>query len=62
MRSNNNKAYIVLLEDSFDVISNYFLVDSYMSLLTVTSSSNDKIFSFFKENDPIWNESFLESF
>ena len=37
MKSNNNKAYIVLLEDSFDVISNYYLVDSYMSLLTVTS-------------------------
>ncbi len=53
---------MVLLEDNFDVVSNYFMVDSYMSLLAMYSDSNEQLFNFFKENDPIWNESYLEPF
>lgn len=62
MPSNNNKAFVILLEDNFDIVSNYFLVDSYLSLLSVTSDTNEKIIKFLKENDPIWNESYLEPF
>ena len=62
MVKNKNRAYVVLLEDSFDVASNYFLVDSYLSLLAVTSQTNDKIFKFLKADDPIWKESHLEPF
>ncbi len=62
MPLNNNKAYVVLLEDNFDVVSNYFLVDSYLSLLSISSDSNDKILKLLKENDPIWSESYLEPF
>lgn len=62
MRPNSNRAYIVLLEDSFDVASNYYLVDSYLSLLALTSDSNEKTLKFLAENDPIWSQSFLQPF
>lgn len=54
MIKNNNKAFVIFLDDEFDFISNFYLMDSYLSLLAVTSETNDKIFNFLKENDPIW--------
>ncbi len=62
MPKNNNRAFVVLLDDSFDVISNYFLVDSYLSLFAITSDSNEKIIQQFKDSDPIWSENYLDSY